>query len=62
MIALCLLLTVCAAVPFYVRFLIAICRERWHARICYLVRLEHAESKIPAVGERHESVIAAGAA
>jgi len=62
MIASCLLLTVCAAVPFYVRFLIAICRERWHARICYLVRLERAESEIPVVRERHESVVAARAA
>lgn len=62
MIALCLLLTVCAAIPFYVRFLIAICRERWHARICYLVRLESAENQIPAVEERHESVVGARAA
>lgn len=62
MIALCLLLTVCAAVPFYVRFLIAVCRERWHARICYLVLLEHGEHEIPVVEERHESVVEARAA
>jgi hypothetical protein len=62
MIALCLLLTVCAAIPFYARFLIAICRERWHARICYLVRLECAENQIPAVEKRHEPVLEARAA
>ena len=54
MIALCLLLTVGAGVSFYVQFLIAICWERWHASICFLVRLECAEDEIPVFGERQE--------
>jgi hypothetical protein len=62
MIALCLLLTVGAGVSFYVQFLIAICRERWHASICFLVRLECAEDEIPVFGERHESIVTARAA
>lgn len=50
--------TVCAvAVPFYVRFLVAMCREYRYARISYLVRIEptaHEESV--AVPTRRETM------
>jgi hypothetical protein len=38
--------TVCAAgIAFYVRFLVALCTECIHRRICYLVRLQPASSE-----------------
>jgi hypothetical protein len=43
------LATVCIAVLFYVRFLVAICRECWRAKICYLARIEPAGNEIPVI-------------
>lgn len=40
--------TVCAAgIAFYVRFLVALCTECMHRRICYLVRLEPGRNEYP---------------
>jgi len=52
----------CAAVTFYVRFLVAICRECWHERICYLVRIEPGENEIAVVERRRERAETARAA
>jgi hypothetical protein len=62
MIAWGLIFTVCTALPFYLRFLIAICKECWHARICYLVRIEPTENRMPVVEAKRKPVMTARAA
>jgi hypothetical protein len=48
MLAIAVMGTVCAAgIAFYVRFLVALCTECLHRRICYLVRLEPARNEYP---------------
>jgi len=51
------LVTVCAAaVPFYLRFLVALCKECRYTRICYLVRIEpRAAEELLAESDREES-------
>jgi hypothetical protein len=46
------------SVAFYVRFLVALCKECRHQRICYLVRLEpdSVEHAIPEARELEASI------
>jgi hypothetical protein len=50
--------TICAvAIPFYLRFLVAVFKECRYARICYLLRIEPTTHGEPVVeGMREESV------
>jgi hypothetical protein len=59
MFAIAVMGTVCAAgIAFYVRFLVAICTEFIHRRICYLVRLQSDSEEYPTLEplERKKSI------
>ncbi len=56
------LATVCTAVPFYARFLVAIVRECRHEKICYLVRIKPTENTMPVVEARRKPAVPVRAA
>lgn len=49
-------------VPFYVRFLVALCGEIRHVKICYLVRIEPTTSEVALIKPRQERTLRARAA
>jgi hypothetical protein len=50
------------AVAFYVRFLVALCREYRYTRICYLVCIEATTSEEPAVEATRDETMSQRAA
>jgi hypothetical protein len=59
MVAAAVITAVCSfGVAFYIRFLVALCQEWRHQRICYLVRLQpdSSEHVIPAAPELETSI------
>jgi hypothetical protein len=58
-----IVLAICAmALAFYVRFLVALCKELRYTRICYLVRIEPTTGEEPAVEPMREETTSQRAA
>jgi hypothetical protein len=49
-------------VPFYLRFLVALCKEFRHVKMCYLVRIQPTVSEVPLIEKKQEKMLGARAA